>query len=125
MKLFICDECGKIVAPLNGDGGCTPACCGKEMRLLAPNVTEAATEKHLPAVRVDNNKVIVTVGSTMHPMLEEHRIQFVLLETTDGIQMHQFKVGDEPRCVFALADGVKAVAAYANCNLHGLWKTEI
>ena len=33
--------------------------------------------------------------------------------------------GEKPQAVFALADGEKAVAAYAYCNLHGLWKAEV
>ena len=33
--------------------------------------------------------------------------------------------GDEPKAVFALVDGDKAVEAYAYCNLHGLWKATV
>ena len=42
----------------------------------------------------------------------------------DG-QRHELAPGGEPKTVFALAEGEKAVAAYAYCNLHGLWKTDI
>ncbi|MBO6061828.1 MAG: superoxide reductase, partial [Clostridia bacterium] len=30
----------------------------------------------------------------------------------------------EPKAYFALVEGDEAVAAYAYCNLHGLWKAE-
>ena len=33
--------------------------------------------------------------------------------------------GDEPVIKFALADGDKAIAAFAYCNLHGLWETKL
>ena len=31
----------------------------------------------------------------------------------------------EPVAQFVLADGDEALAAYAYCNLHGFWKTQI
>ena len=34
------------------------------------------------------------------------------------------KPSDDPNVTFSLGDD-KAVAVYAYCNLHGLWKTEI
>ncbi|MCC7571256.1 desulfoferrodoxin, partial [Candidatus Micrarchaeota archaeon] len=35
------------------------------------------------------------------------------------------KPGEEPKAVFEVADGDKALAVYEHCNLHGLWKTEV
>jgi len=66
----------------------------------------------------------VTVGSVLHPMAEEHFIGWVYLETDKGIQKKYLEIGKEPSVKFALKDE-KPVAAYAWCNLHGLWKTEI
>ena len=74
---------------------------------------------------VNGNVVTVTVGSVEHPMAEEHSILWVYLETDKGGQRKCLEVGAAPRVQFALADGEKAIAAYAYCNLHGLWKTEI
>ena len=34
-------------------------------------------------------------------------------------------IGAEPKVTFMLTDDEKAVAAYAYCNLHSLWKAEI
>ena len=61
----------------------------------------------------------------IHPMLEVHYIQWIALETTEGIQIKKLKPETKPEAVFALADGEKPVAAYEYCNLHGLWKTDI
>ncbi len=96
-----------------------------KVEVVAPNTVDAATEKHVPDVSVDGNVVTVRVGSVAHPMLEEHHISFVALETCCGFQVKYLKVGEEPVAKFVLSDGEKAKAAYEFCNLHGLWKKEI
>ena len=57
-------------------------------------------------------------------MLPEHFIEWVYVQTENGGQRKVLKPGDEPHVTFFLGDD-KAVAVYAYCNLHGLWKTEI
>ena len=89
---------------------------------MVPGTTDAAVEKHVPVVNTDGNKVTVTVGSVIHPMLPEHYIEWVLLVTNKGIQKKAFKPGDEPKAEFALLEGEKVEAAYEYCNLHKLWK---
>lgn len=78
--------------------------------------------KHVPVVEKDGNKVTVKVGSVTHPMLEEHHIAFIAIETKQGSQIKYLKAGEAPEAVFAIADGDEFVAAYEYCNLHGLWK---
>lgn len=73
VKVYKCAHCGNIVKMIE-DKGVTPVCCGEPMQLLDPNTTDAATEKHVPVVNVEGNKVIVNVGSVEHPMTEEHHI---------------------------------------------------
>lgn len=124
LKFFKCEECGPIVEAL-GDKVAKLVCCGNEMKELVANTTDAALEKHTPVVTVDGNKVTAIVGSVEHPMLEEHFIQWIYLETTKGAYRKELKPGEKPCAEFLLADGEKAVAAYEYCNLHGLWKTEI
>ena len=96
----------------------------EKMQELTANTTEAAQEKHLPVIAVNENLVTVTVGETAHPMAEEHSIQWIYLQTKKGGQRKALKPGEAPKAVFALAED-EPVAAYAYCNLHGLWKTEI
>lgn len=60
-----------------------------------------------------------------HPMLPEHWIQWIALETEAGVQRVDLKPGEEAVAEFALAGGDKAIAVYEHCNLHGLWKTDI
>lgn len=104
---------------LDGD----PSCCSSKMTELKANTVDAAVEKHVPAVDVDGNKVHAKVGSVEHPMLPEHSIRFIALETENGIQVRKLEAGDKPESVFITED--KPVAVYEYCNLHGLWKKEI
>ena len=98
-------------------------CCGKKMTELVPNTTEAATEKHLPVItKNENGTVEIVVGSTLHPMLPEHFIGWVAIETKEGWQRKP--LAGEPKVSFSLTETDSLVAAYAYCNLHGLWKTE-
>lgn len=124
IKVLRCNHCGNIVTYIV-DKGVTPVCCGEKMEELTANTTDAAQEKHVPVVTVEGSKVTVRVGEVDHPMLDEHYIMFVLLETEKGVQKAALTPGSEPVAVFALAEGDKAVAAYEYCNLHGLWKKDI
>jgi len=122
-KFFICEICGNMVGQLK-DEGPPLVCCGSEMTELVPNTVEASAEKHLPDVAVSGDSVSVSVGSVPHPMEEAHNIGFVYVETELGGQRKCLKVGQEPKLTFCFSDD-KPVAAYAYCNLHGLWKTDI
>ena len=123
VKFYICEKCGNIVQKIE-DSGVPVVCCGQKMTYLEPGVVEASHEKHIPVVNVNGNEVTVTVGSVIHPMAEEHSILWIYLETDKGGQRKILKPGEAPVAVFALKDE-KPVAAYAYCNLHGLWKAEI
>ena len=121
---YRCAHCGKIVSVVVNGGG-TLTCCGDEMQLLKANTTDAAKEKHVPAVTVEGNKVVVNVGSVDHPMTPEHYIQFIMIETNLGKQYKGLTPEDKPHTEFVLQEGEKLVAAYEYCNLHGLWKVEV
>ena len=123
MKFYVCSHCGNIIAFVKSSG-VPVVCCGEKMQELEPNTTDAAVEKHVPVVQVDGQKVTVTVGSTEHPMLPEHYIEWIALATKQGNQRKELKPGADPVAVFALAPSDDVVAAYAYCNLHGLWKAE-
>lgn len=124
MKFYVCKHCGNIITFMENKG-VPVVCCGEKMSELIPGSTDAATEKHVPVVAVNGNTVTVTVGSVAHPMLEEHSIKWIVLETAEGFQRKTLKPGDKPEAVFALTEGDKAVAAYAYCDLHGLWSANV
>lgn len=121
MKYYICEACGKIVAMIN-DTKVPTICCGASMKEIVPAAKEAAVEKHIPVVTVEGNTVTAVVGEVIHPMTEEHYIEWVSMETKEGYQIKDLKPGDVPKVVFTLTDTDEVVAVYAYCNLHGLWK---
>jgi len=122
-KFYICEKCAKLIGMINGSP-CPTMCCGEEMKPLEPGTVDASLEKHVPVVNIEGNIVKVNVGSVDHPMLEEHSILWVYLQTDKGGQRKNLEVGKAPCVEFALADE-KPLAVYAYCNLHGLWKTDI
>ena len=122
IKFLRCRHCGNIVTFLNSSG-VTPVCCGEPMSELTANTEDASTEKHVPAVTVEGNKVTAVIGSEVHPMVEEHYIEFIALETDNGLHVRFLEPGQKPEAVFEL-NGEEPVAVYEYCNLHGLWKAD-
>lgn len=97
-------------------------CCGQKMTEIVPGTVDASREKHIPVYQIEDGKVTVTVGSVEHPMITEHYIEWVLLETKSGNQRKLLKPGEAPKVCFSVCAGDEIVAVYAYCNLHGLWK---
>ena len=122
-KFYICTHCRNIVDMVY-DTDIKLFCCGDEMKELVPNTVEASGEKHIPAVTVADGVVSVNVGSVDHPMVDEHFIEWVYVKTEKGSQRKYLKPGEAPNVTFHLGDD-KAVAVYAYCNLHGLWKADV
>ena len=120
-KFYICKHCGNIIAKVK-DSGVPVVCCGEKMAELVPGTTDAAVEKHVPVYEVKDGKVYVTVGSVEHPMLPEHYIEWVSLQTKQGNQRKCLKPGEAPKVCFSLSEGDEVEAVYEYCNLHGLWK---
>ena len=121
LKFYRCNHCGQIVAVVKKTG--VPiVCCGEQMQEIIPGTTDAAVEKHVPVYEVNGNIVTVSIGSVAHPMIEEHYIEWVALQTKAGNQRKALTPGSEPKVSFAITDGDEVVGVYAYCNLHGLWK---
>ena len=116
MKIYHCEGCDKILLNLGEQNGTL----GKTE--LIPGSVDAALEKHVPVVEISGNTVTVKIGEVTHPMLPEHHIAFIYVETEDGGIRVDLK--DKPEAVICTC-GSKPVAVYEYCNLHGLWKTEL
>ena len=119
VEFYRCDLCGNMVALIKKGGG-TLVCCGQNMTKLVANSTDAATEKHVPVVAKEGDMIAVTVGSTLHPMLAEHYIEWIALVTDGKVVVKYLKPGDAPKAEFHATSGT----VYAYCNLHGLWKAD-
>lgn len=121
-KFYKCAHCGNVIVKMV-DSGVPVVCCGQKMEELIPNTVDASGEKHVPVVTwMDEHHLKVEVGSVHHPMLPEHHIAFIYVETKRGGIRVDLK--DEPISVVYVGNE-KPVAVYEYCNLHGLWKTDL
>ena len=122
-KFFLCKHCGNLIGMIN-NSGIPMVCCGEKMIELTANIEDASKEKHVPVVKIEENKVEVMVGSVPHPMTPEHSIQWIYLQTDQGGQRKSLEGKGSPSATFCIYNE-KPVAVFAYCNLHGLWKTDI
>lgn len=121
VKFYRCKHCGQIIVIIKRTGA-KVVCCGEPMEEIVPGSVDAAQEKHVPVYTVKDGIVEVRIGSVDHPMLEAHYIEWVSLQTKQGIQHKNLKPADAPKVSFSLCEGDEVVAVYAYCNLHGLWR---
>ncbi|MGC9364930.1 MAG: desulfoferrodoxin [Fidelibacterota bacterium] len=118
-QVYKCEICGNVVEVLHAGGG-ELVCCGQPMTLLNEQTADSTTEKHVPVIERTDTGYKVTVGSTLHPMVDAHYIEWIEL-IADGKSYRQFlKPGDEPVAHFNV--DAKTVSAREYCNVHGLWK---
>lgn len=121
VKFFICKHCGNIITYVKSSG-VPVVCCGEEMQEIVPASIDASLEKHVPVVKTEGTKVSVLVGEVDHPMIPEHFIEWIFLQTKQGTQLKTLTPNDAPVAEFSIFEGDEVIAAYAYCNLHGLWK---
>lgn len=124
MKFYRCKHCGNLVMSMH-DSGVPMICCGEEMTLLNENTSDGATEKHVPFVTREGNNVHIAIGSVAHPMIEAHYIQWIALETQNGVQIKYLKPNENPAADFKIAENDTLIKAYEYCNLHGLWSISL
>lgn len=122
LKFYKCAQCGMVIEKIV-DADC-PIVCGKEpMEELIPNTVDASNEKHVPVVtQLDNNCLKIEVGSVAHPMLPEHHIAFICVETEKGAI--RVNLSEQPEAIVCCGNE-RPIAVYEYCNLHGLWKTTL
>lgn len=121
-KFYRCSHCGNVITFIE-DKGAPVVCCGEKMTALEANSENAAVEKHVPEVTVTGDKIKAEVSEVMHPMTEQHFIEWIYLETENGGQLKYLSCDGEPTAEFAVT-GDKPVRVYAYCNLHGLWSKD-
>lgn len=125
MKFYKCMHCGNAIAFLE-TSGIVPQCCGDTMTLLDVNQIDGIGEKHVPVIIVNGDRVSVDVGAVAHPMTGDHHIDWIVLETNKGYHVsYQNLIDGSPHAEFSLQKHEQVIAAYAYCNLHGLWAEEM
>lgn len=121
MKFYVCETCGNLITKVK-DSSVPVVCCGKIMEELIPGSVDASAEKHVPLCSLDENKVFVMVGEAEHPMVSEHYIAWIAIETEAGAQIKYLTPGEQPAASFCIGSQDTLIAVYAYCNLHGLWQ---
>lgn len=117
-QVYKCEKCGNIVEVVHSGAG-TLVCCGEPMKLMVEQTAEQAKEKHVPVIEKFDKGVKVVVGSTLHPMIEKHYIEWIELVTDHGVHRKYLKPGGAPEVTFDCGCQIKQVREY--CNIHGLW----
>ena len=119
-QIYKCELCGNIFEVLHtGEGELV--CCGQPMKIFEEKTADKSTEKHVPVIEKTAGGYKVTVGTTLHPMLDNHFIEWIEL-IADGTSYKKFlKPGDAPVAEFSIA--ASKVSAREYCNVHGLWKS--
>lgn len=118
--VFKCEVCGNIVEVLHVGGG-ELVCCGKPMVKQEEKNADSKTEKHVPVIEKTKDGYKVVVGSTLHPMLENHYIEWIELNADGKVYKQYLKPGDAPEALFCVK--AEKVSAREYCNIHGLWKS--
>jgi len=121
LDLYKCHICGNIVEVLH-DGAGELVCCGKPMEKIDANSQENVKgEYHLP-VKMNN---VIRVGQEIHPMTNEHHIEFLQLISKDKqyALIKFFKTDEIPQ--IEITDKWQDFMSRELCNLHGLWQNYI
>lgn len=124
LEMYKCEICGNFIeVVLSGVGELV--CCNQPMTLLEPNTVDAAKEKHVPFFIKKDDELEVRIGSTPHPMTDEHYIQFIEVISSDEkyVKRKYLYPNEEP--IFTLKGyDIDSLIARENCNLHGLWEAK-
>jgi superoxide reductase len=89
---------------------------------LEEKTADSATEKHVPVITSVDGGYDVVVGSTLHPMTEEHYIQWIELQLDNLVLRQYLNPGDEPKAHFDFTGSADQIWAREHCNIHGQWK---
>lgn len=123
LELYRCSVCGNLVQVIL-DGQGELVCCGEPMKLLKVQKNEEGkTEKHVPVfIKDENGNDIIAVGSTPHPMDENHYIMFIetISKDKNKVKLEYLYPGEEAKT--CIKDQEFVDFAYGYCNLHGLWE---
>ncbi|MBN2434444.1 MAG: desulfoferrodoxin [Spirochaetes bacterium] len=122
LYVYKCNVCGNVVEIMSVGGG-TLSCCGEDMQYMEEKSADSSTEKHVPIIEPIDEGVRVTVGSTEHPMTDEHYIQWIEVINGDWVNRKYLAPGQKPQAEFYVPFSDTLVAREF-CNVHGHWKNK-
>jgi len=120
MKIHLCSVCYQVSIKTGNDNK-PITCCEKEMTEFKKinQIISDDDNKHFPIVRKIGNFVTITIEDN-HPMLEVHKIEFILIKTNHGFLYKDIRNQEKAKAEFILANDEKIVNIYVNCNVHSL-----
>ena len=121
MEIYKCEKCGNIVEMVHGGPG-ELVCCGITMVKMDPKTADWTTEKHVPVIEKTDHGIKVYVGSTLHPMEDDHYIEWIEVVADGKTYRQHLKPGDAPEALFCI--DATTITAREYCNKHGLWVTQ-
>ena len=84
-QVYKCTICGNIVSVMHSGAG-ELVCCNQSMNLLMAGQEEASTEKHVPLINRQENKINVQIGEIAHPMDDDHYIEWIMLVADNEVK---------------------------------------
>lgn len=139
MSIFICQVCGHV--EFNSAPDKCPVCFASKFN-QNDSVFEESMEKskegavkHIPHIVVNKEcglipeepctDILVRVGKTLHPMAENHFIQWIDCYIDNKYVSRIMLTPDtHPSVVFHLKSSGSKITIVEFCNLHGLWKSD-
>ena len=139
MSIFICQKCGHV--EFNSAPQKCPVCWATQFK-QNDSIFEESMEKskegavkHIPKVTINKicglipeescTDIIVRVGETLHPMADNHFIQFIDCYLDEKYVSRIFLTPDmNPSVIFHLKSKGSGITIVENCTIHGYWKTE-
>ena len=119
-SIYKCNICGNIVEIVHIGAG-ELVCCNQPMDLQSENTVDAALEKHVPVIEKGELGIKVKIGEVVHPMDDNHYIEWIEIIADGKVVKKYLKLGDKPESNFC-GKGESDMIIRAYCNLHGLWK---
>jgi len=122
-NIYKCLVCGHVIQ-VQHEGTGTLVCCNQPMQHLEEKVEDEGMEKHVPVIEFRDNMAMVSVGDVLHPMEENHYIEFVELIVDEEVYTQYLKPNQDPIVSFKIPSEYTQIKARAYCNIHGLWVSE-
>lgn len=116
-----CEKCGAVVKVFDDCTceNCGIKCCGDNMKVLIPNMSDASKEKHIPTYEKVEDEIFVKLN---HSMEKEHYIEWIALVKDNKEYIVNLYPEENAECRFKYMPGS---TIYAYCNKHGLWKKDV
>lgn len=119
--VYKCDTCGVIIEVLHA-AAAPLSCCAKPMKAVKEGTSDGAVEKHVPVVEKTPSGIKISVGSTLHPMADDHYIEWIEVINGSRQTIFYLKPGDAPVVEIPCGCDPADIIVREYCNLHGLFK---